>query len=45
LSSVAPGANKSVTLTGGRNAAEQAIFEAIIQRGDGKRYSVLGFAG
>lgn len=34
-----------MTLTGGRNAAEQAIFEAIIQRGDAKRYSVLGFGG
>jgi hypothetical protein len=43
LSQVAPGANKSVTLTGRRNASEQAIFEAIIQRGTGQRFSVLGF--
>ena len=32
-------------MTGRRNAAEQAIFEAIIQRGTGQRYSVLGFEG
>jgi 4-aminobutyrate aminotransferase-like enzyme len=45
LGSVAPAGNKSITLTGGSNAAEQAIFEAIIERGANQRYSVLGFEG
>lgn len=45
MGSVAPGQNKAVTLTGARNPAELAIFEAMIERGSDKRFSVLGFEG
>ena len=43
MGSVAPNGLSSVTLTGGSNAAEQAVFEALIQRGTDTRFSVLGF--
>jgi hypothetical protein len=45
MGAVAPSGNKSVTLTGSRNAAEQAIFEAMIERGNDRRFTVLGFEG
>lgn len=45
MGSVAPQGNKSVTLTGGRNAVEYAIFEAMIERGSNTRFSALGFTG
>ena len=45
LGSIAPSGNKSVNLTGGRNAVEAALFDAFIQRGSNSRFSVLGFTG
>ena len=46
MGKVAPqGGKPSVTLTGSRNAVEQAIFEAMIERGSNTRFSALGFTG
>lgn len=42
FSSVAPRGLPGVTLTGGKNATEHAIMDAMKVRGQGK---VLGFAG
>ena len=35
----------SVTLTGSKNAVEQAVFEAMIERGSNSRFTALGFTG
>ena len=42
---LAPKGLSSVTLTGGSNAVEQAIFAAMQERGADARSSVMGFNG
>ena len=42
---LAPGGLSHVTLTGGSNAVEQAIFAAMQERGSDPRFSVMGFNG
>ena len=42
---LAPKGLSSVTLTGGSNAVEQAIFAAMQERGSDVRLSVMGFNG
>ena len=34
-----------MTLVGGRNAVEHAVFEAMIERGSDSRFTALGFSG
>lgn len=45
MSPIAPRGLGQVTLTGGRNAVEQAIFAAMVERGSDSRMSALGFEG
>lgn len=44
LGPVAPGLLQAITLTGARNATEQAVMHALSARGD-QNSSVLGFSG
>ena len=45
LTPLAPSGLSHVTLTGGSNAVEQAIFAAMVERGQDPRFSVMGFTG